>query len=145
MPLGEALYFHQGESIAIFTWHGCKVTVWGDLQEQWVSNDTQMANYANCHGACEEMRRAALKDKKTGPIVLVTGSTRSGKSTFCRMMINYALKLGWTPLFADIDLNSADIGPPGTIAVCQVDQPLPNDTLAEQSLCYFHGKTTAIT
>ena len=48
---------------------------------------------------------------------MITGSARSGKSSLGTMMINYALKLGWTPLYADIDLHSNEITPPGTISV----------------------------
>jgi polyribonucleotide 5'-hydroxyl-kinase len=50
------------------------------------------------------MRNEALTQKRVGPMLLVTGSTQSGKSTLCKMLVNYSLKLGWSPVFADIDL-----------------------------------------
>ena len=91
------------------------------------------------------MRQKALADKKIGPVIMITGSQRSGKSTLCKMLINYSLKLGWTPLYADLDLSTNEITPPGTISITQVDQPLPNDDITEQALTYFHGKPTPIT
>jgi len=47
------------------------------------------------------------------------------------------LKLGWTPLFCDLDLANNEIGPPGTISCAMVEEPLPNDELISQSISFF--------
>jgi len=60
--------------------------------------------YLNISSALNKMRNEALTQKRVGPMLLVTGSTQSGKSTLCKMLVNYSLKLGWSPVFADIDL-----------------------------------------
>lgn len=63
-----------------------------------------MPFYLNVHSAINKLREKALLQKTFGPSVLITGSINSGKSTLCRILVNYSVKLGWTPLFIDIDL-----------------------------------------
>jgi len=77
----------------------------------------------------------------------VTGSQQSGKSTLCKILVNYAIKLGWQPVLVDLDLNSAEISPPGTISAAMVTESavLPSDNLARNSITYFHGDTQLIT
>ena len=89
------------------------------------------------------MRNDALKKRKIGPTILITGSQQSGKSTLCRILANYSLKLGWRPILADLDLSSNEIVPPGCIAAATVDDVLPNDDLIQNALCYFNGSTSA--
>ena len=50
-------------------------------------------------------------------------------------------------MLVDLDLNSAEISPPGTIAAAQLtDQTvLPSDNVARNSITYFHGNTHIIT
>jgi len=94
------------------------------------------------------MRNEALTQKRVGPMLLVTGSTQSGKSTLCKMLVNYSLKLGWSPVFADIDLQSGEISPPGSISAAMLnpgEDLLPSDSLHKKSISYFHGKTEFVT
>jgi hypothetical protein len=58
-------------------------------------------------------------------------------------LINYSLKLGWTPVLADLDLSNNEIAPPGCIAAVTVDENLPNDDLIHSALCFFNGTTAA--
>ena len=62
-------------------------------------------------------------------------------------MVNYAVKLGWTPILADLDLQSAEISPPGAISatLIQESHSLPSDNLSKNTLSYFHGSTSIIT
>lgn len=64
-----------------------------------------MWELVNLNHVLEQMRQQALMLKEEGPRVFVTGSVNSGKSSICKILINYALKLGWKPLLADIDLS----------------------------------------
>jgi polynucleotide 5'-kinase involved in rRNA processing len=59
--------------------------------------------------------------------------------------LNYSLKLGWTPIFCDLDLNQNEIAPPGCIAAAVVEESLPNDDLVQNSVCFFHGNLSPIT
>ena len=38
------------------------------------------------------------------PQMLVVGPTDVGKSTLCRILVNYAVRLGRTPVMADLDV-----------------------------------------
>ena len=61
--------------------------------------------------------------------------------------MNYALKLGWQPVLVDLDLNSSEISPPGTISAVMATENsvLPSDNVAKNSITYFHGDTQTIT
>jgi len=83
----------------------------------------------------------ALKNRQIGPTIMVTGALRSGKSSLCRILVNYSLKLGWRPMLVDLDLKNNEISAPGTIAAVTVDESLPNDDLIQNALCFFQGQT----
>lgn len=104
--------------------------------------------YLNLSSALNKMRNEAQAQKKVGPSLLVTGSTQSGKSTLCKMLVNYSLKLGWSPIFADIDLQSGEIAPPGSISAAMLnpgEDLLPSDSLQKKAISFFHGKTEFVT
>ena len=63
------------------------------------------------------------------------------------MLVNYAIKLGWTPILADLDLQSAALSPPGAISASLIQEStvLPSDSLSKNTLSYFHGDTQIIT
>ena len=87
------------------------------------------------------MRCNALCAKEPGPRVFITGDASSGKSSICKTLINYSLKLGWTPLLADLDLTQNSISAPGCISAALVDEILEGhtDNLTSKSINYFHG------
>jgi hypothetical protein len=39
-----------------------------------------------------------------------------GKSTLCKILLNYAVRAGWAPTFADMDIGQGSITVPGCIA-----------------------------
>jgi polyribonucleotide 5'-hydroxyl-kinase len=71
--------------------------------------------YLNVHAALEQMRRKAETDSGRGPIALVVGPTDVGKSTLCRLLLNYAVRMGRRPIFIDLDVGQGQISVPGTI------------------------------
>ena len=85
-----------------------------------------------------EIRNKCLLDNQIGPRVLVCGSPLCGKITFCHMLLNYGLKLGWTPIYCDIDLDN-EINIPGTISATVVDNLIPNDYLIDNSISFYNG------
>ena len=103
--------------------------------------------YVNISSALNQLRVAALNEKRVGPNLLVTGEQQSGKSTLCKMLVNYAIKLGWSPILADLDLRSAALSPPGAISASLIQEStvLPSDALSKNTLTYFHGDTEIIT
>lgn len=62
--------------------------------------------YLNVHSAIEQMRMKAEERESKGPSVLVVGGCDVGKSTLCRILINYAVRLGHRPIFVDLGENA---------------------------------------
>lgn len=81
-----------------------------------------MAPYANVHIALEQLRlRASSKDStpepswgkpvSSSPRVLVLGPDNSGKTTVCKILINYAVRSGqdWAPFLINVDPNEVGV------------------------------------
>ena len=46
-----------------------------------------------------------------------------GKTTLCRILLNYGVRLGRRPIFIDLDVGQQNIGIPGTIGGLMVERP----------------------
>jgi polyribonucleotide 5'-hydroxyl-kinase len=118
-----------GLKIAIFTWHGCVVDVLstdGSLEMSYTSDETN-SNVAvvNTNAQLEALRDEAAMMKPAvgdGPRVLIVGPTESGKSSLAKVLTAYAVKLGRTPVFVDLDPADNSITLPGTLSACVMDQ-----------------------
>ena len=86
----------------------------------------------------DKMRYEALSTNTIGPRVLIIGPRKSGGVEFSHVILNYALKLGYTPLFCDLDLEN-EITVPGGIGATLVDYLLPNDLLFDNGISFFFG------
>lgn len=79
-----------------------------------------MRIYANLHLALEQMRVRALRAIRGSPVppgsgpqeartepprVLVVGPEHAGKTTLCKLLVNYAVRTGqgWTPFLVNVD------------------------------------------
>ena len=85
------------------------------------------------------MRNLSLVKNEIGPRVLIMSSNiyLDGKS-FCHILLNYSLKIGWTPIYCDLDLNN-EINIPGCISATVVDHIVPNDFLIDNSISFYNG------
>ncbi|KAJ7172191.1 Pre-mRNA cleavage complex II protein Clp1-domain-containing protein [Mycena filopes] len=125
---------------AIFTWRGCVIEVTGQPSTEYVSEETPMAAYANLHIAFEQMRVRALRDLRGSPVpdyerakptdpprVLVLGPENSGKTTVCKLLVNYAVRAGqgWSPLLINTDPAEGGWAAPGALSAAPVHTPLP--------------------
>ncbi|KAJ6597215.1 Pre-mRNA cleavage complex II protein Clp1-domain-containing protein [Mycena vulgaris] len=125
---------------AIFTWRGCIIEVTGQPSTEYVSEETPMTAYANLHMAFEQMRVRALRDLRGSPVpeyerekatdpprVLILGPENSGKTTVCKILINYAVRSGqgWSPLLINTDTSEGGWAAPGAVSVAPVHSPLP--------------------
>ncbi|XP_011201650.1 protein CLP1 homolog [Bactrocera dorsalis] len=115
--------FLTGAKVAIFTYHGCVLNVNGKTDVSYISKETPMVQYLNCHAALEQMRASAEEKDERGPIAMIVGPLDVGKSTLCRIFLNYAVRLGRRPLYADIDVGQGSISIPGTIATILIERP----------------------
>lgn len=75
-----------------------------------------------------------------GPRILITGTPENGESEFYHTLLNYSLKIGYTPIFCDLDLDN-EISIPGCISSSLIDNLVPNDLLFDNSITFFTGFT----
>lgn len=87
-----------------------------------------MVFYLNIHGYLEKVRSEAARAKKRGPVVLLCGPTDVGKSTLCKILLNYAVGCGRTPIHVDLDVGQGSIGIPGTIGCNIIERPCDIET-----------------
>ncbi|KAJ7510160.1 Pre-mRNA cleavage complex II protein Clp1-domain-containing protein [Mycena galericulata] len=114
--------------------------VTGHPSTEYVSEETPMAAYANLHIAFEQMRVRALRDLRGSPVpdyerekptdpprVLILGPENSGKTTVCKILINYATRAGqgWSPLLINTDPAEGGWAAPGALSAAPVHSPLP--------------------
>ncbi|KAJ7827467.1 Pre-mRNA cleavage complex II protein Clp1-domain-containing protein [Mycena olivaceomarginata] len=105
--------------------------VTGQPSTEYVSEETPMAAYANLHIAFEQMRVRSLRDLRGSPVpdyerdkpidpprVLVLGPENSGKTTICKLLINYAVRAGqgWSPLLINTDPAEPQHPPPPALS-----------------------------
>ena len=88
-----------------------------------------------------------LQKSSAGPRVLIVGPADVGKSSLSKILINYAARQAWSPLFIDLDLGQNAISVPGTISAAPIDHPInPFEDGAhvksEMPLSYFFGDVT---
>jgi polyribonucleotide 5'-hydroxyl-kinase len=72
---------------------------------------------------------------------MLVGPTDVGKSTVARILLNYAVRVGRTPLYVDLDIGQGSLAIPGTISAVLVEQPSPpNEFFVQKApLSYHYG------
>ena len=140
---GHKYTFHHGSKVAVFTWHGCQLTLEGSA-DAYTSKETPMNYYLNLHGCLEKMRNEAAIQLSKGPIVLVCGPTDVGKTTLCRILLNYAVRRGHTSMFVDLDVGQGSIGIPGVVGLHSIEVPASVESGFSQvaPLLYHFGSTS---
>lgn len=141
---GKLYEFGSGAKVAVFTWQGCTIELRGKPDVSYVSKETPMVMYLNCHAALEFMRSNADQENKKGPICMVVGPNDVGKSTLCHLLLNYAARVGRRPVFVDLDVGQGQISVPGTIGALMVERPASLDEgfSLEAPLVYHFGHKT---
>ncbi|CAK5277587.1 unnamed protein product [Mycena citricolor] len=114
--------FGQECKAAIFTWRGCTIEM---------------------SLVYDGMRVRALRDLRGSPVpdferdkpsdpprVLVVGPENSGKTSLCKILINYAVRAGqgWSPLLVNVDPSEGGWAAPGTLSVAPIQTPLPTSS-----------------
>ncbi|XP_060525538.1 protein CLP1 homolog isoform X2 [Cylas formicarius] len=120
---GKTYEFTSGAKVAVYTWQGCTIEVKGKTDVIYTAKETPMVIYSNCHAALELMRIEAEKDNKRGPIAMVVGPGDVGKSTVCRILLNYAVRMGRRPIYVDLDVGQGSISIPGTVGALVIERP----------------------
>jgi polyribonucleotide 5'-hydroxyl-kinase len=99
---------------AIYTHHGCSLSVTGTCDSDYVAEETPMTEYANVHFALETMRQA--DNAMGGPRVLVVGPKDSGKTTLIRTLTAYATRTSRTPVVVNLDPSEGMLCLPGSVS-----------------------------
>jgi polynucleotide 5'-kinase involved in rRNA processing len=73
----------------------------------YVAEDTPNVSYINCHQIIHNLREEAKASGGQGPRVVVAGPTDSGKSSMCRMLLNWAVRAQHQPTYVDLDIGKA--------------------------------------
>jgi polyribonucleotide 5'-hydroxyl-kinase len=113
-----ATYTFQGTKGAIFTWHGCTLEVGGDVESDYIAEETPMLSCANLHFALESLRdgSAASGSAEMGPRVLIVGPENSGKTSLAKTLTAYAAKCGRQPMVINLDPRQGMLSPPGSFS-----------------------------
>lgn len=136
---GKSYEFQTGAKVAIFTYQGCVLTLKGKTDVNYISKETPMVQYLNCHAALEQIRATAEEKDERGPIAMVVGPMDVGKSTLCRILLNYAVRLGRRPLYADLDVGQGAISIPGTIGTILIERPATlEEGFSQQAPLVYH-------
>ncbi|RWS10052.1 CLP1-like protein [Dinothrombium tinctorium] len=120
---GKRYSFDGGAKVGIFTWHGCNIDLYGDTEVAYVAKETPMNFYINIHACLENMRDKSATEDIRGPSVMVCGPTDVGKTTLCRILLNYAVRRGRNPMYVDFDVGQGNIGIPGTVGCTVIERP----------------------
>uniref|UniRef100_A0A1I7TLF7 Protein CLP1 homolog n=1 Tax=Caenorhabditis tropicalis TaxID=1561998 RepID=A0A1I7TLF7_9PELO len=123
LMLNKKYTFPARSRVAVFTWKsGTKLELVGPTTSAYVADSTPMVTYLNIHAAMEEARQKKEQSlhKPAGPRLLLVGPTDVGKSTVSRILCNYSVRRGRTPIFVELDVGQNSISVPGTVAAVLV-------------------------
>ncbi|EUD67041.1 hypothetical protein C922_02625 [Plasmodium inui San Antonio 1] len=95
--------FGCNRKFAIYTFTGCTIQIKGRTLQEYESGNSTMRDYLSLSYILDAYRKLAKKKKKIGPRVLITGNNNSGKSSVSLILLNYALKSGFKPIFIEAD------------------------------------------
>eukprot|EP00775_Hariotina_reticulata_P005941 gene5941-6180_t len=70
-----------------------KLLIDGEPEFVYVAEETPNVSYLNSHHVINNLRDEAKQKGGQGPRVVVAGPTDAGKSTLCRMLLNWAAPL----------------------------------------------------
>lgn len=144
---GRIYALRADRRLAIFTWFGADILVWGGVSAAYVSAESQVPLYAALHSQLESRREASSAGgARAGPRVLIVGPSDSGKSSLARVLAGYAVRVGRAPTLVDLDLGQGDVSLPGTIAAASLDRQclsIEDGFTRIAPLAYFLGNTSA--
>lgn len=111
-------YSFSGTKGAIFTWHGCKLDIGGEVESDYVAEETPMMSFANLHFALENLRDRSIASGSVemGPRVLVVGPENSGKTSLVKTLTAYAVKTNRQPMVVNLDPRQGMLSVPGSFS-----------------------------
>lgn len=89
-----------------------------------------------------QWQKAAAAALTTDGVIMVVGAPDSGKSTFCRSVLELAHVHHKTMAFIDGDLGQSHLGPPTTLGLNFYPPHAPPDCGLQADILYFIGQTS---
>ncbi|CAI2347580.1 unnamed protein product [Caenorhabditis sp. 36 PRJEB53466] len=126
--LNKKYIFPAKSRVAVFTWKSAVIELVGPTESAYVAEQTPMVVYLNTHAAMEQVRQNKETQahnsgtKAKGPRMLLVGPTDVGKSTVSRILCNYAVRQGRTPIYVELDVGQNNISVPGTVGAVLVQK-----------------------
>lgn len=77
-------------------------------------------------------------------VVVVIGAVDAGKTTFCRQLANAGIRAGLPTAVVDSDVGQSEIGPPTTVGMALVPEPVEHLQELPPKRMYFVGATTPV-
>ncbi|KAF4555445.1 mRNA cleavage and polyadenylation factor clp1-like protein [Elsinoe fawcettii] len=125
----NAIYTFSGLKAAVFTWEGCQLEVQGEAESEYVGSETDaMVEWLNVHGMLDTLREDA--GSNGGPRVLILGSESSGKSSLAKCLTAYAIKVGRTPTFINLDPREGVLAVPSALTTVTYTSQMDIETSA---------------
>ncbi|CXI24455.1 clp1-related protein, putative [Plasmodium berghei] len=103
LVIDKDYYFGYNEKFSIYTFTGCIVQIKGKTLQEYESKNSTIKEYLSLSYVLDAYRNLAKKKKNIGPRVLITGNNNSGKSSVSMLLLNYALKSGFKPIYIEAD------------------------------------------
>lgn len=72
-----------------------------------------MVPYSNLHIAFERMRILASRGESEPPRVMIVGPENSGKTSACKVLVNYAVRTGRTCTPVLVSVDPTEVSTPG--------------------------------
>lgn len=144
LPKRKTYEFQEGAKVALFTWHGCTLKLIGTPEVAYVSCETPMVLYLNTHIAIDQVRHRASREAKMGPRVVIAGSVDVGKSTMCRILLNYAIRMNRRLCYVETDVGQGSVCIPGTMGIVPIETPAdPVEGFTNlQPMIFHYGHTS---
>lgn len=128
-------YTFTESSFSIFTWYGCRIETFGSA-DYYIAAGPSMTSYVNAHIELESRRdhgRASVD--KRGPRVLVIGPQDAGKTTLCRILGNYAMRVDRKPILVDLDITEGHCAIPGCVSAAPLERDVALSVEVISLLC----------
>lgn len=77
-------------------------------------------------------------------LVVVVGESDTGKSTFCAELVNAAAAVGLKTVVVDADVGQSEIGPPGTVGLAGVSEPVARLSDLHVRRMYYVGAVSPV-
>jgi len=100
---------------AIYTHHGCTLSINGTCDSDYTAEETPMIEYTNVHFALENLRIGSTHELG-GPRVLVVGPKDSGKTTLVKTLTALATRMGRSPVVVNLDPSEGMLSLPGSVS-----------------------------